>query len=315
MEKVDEDLRRLSTFWREAQVREIDGQGNTELISVTCRDRQTIRESLLQIIDSATNEIIVSSFGWDKDHAVVNRLCQRASEGLKVTILSRVRPASAPALLKLCKAGARVLGFDWLHAKAIWSDVPMGMMITANLEPHGLDQGFEIGVPLEGDALNSLEKRLRDWIETAQWEFIDEAELGMIEGKIKLLRDGRLEEAVVSKQKAIPLDSVVAQSLDQYELAAPEFPSETELRELAHELIFKWQVEAPKLAKKSKQRYLPTDEEKKELVPYQPPIYKDPNGRLVIAIRKPEELEKAIKLKAELGNGIDVKSIVLYEEP
>ncbi|NHW60017.1 phosphatidylserine/phosphatidylglycerophosphate/cardiolipin synthase family protein, partial [Escherichia coli] len=77
-------------------------------------------------------------------------ICERAKSGLKVTILSRQRPAAMPALLAMKQAGASVMCFKWLHAKAIVVDGMHGMVMSANFQAYGMDQGFELGVKLTG---------------------------------------------------------------------------------------------------------------------------------------------------------------------
>ncbi|TOF34167.1 hypothetical protein CGJ28_21700, partial [Vibrio parahaemolyticus] len=80
----------------------------------------------------SSQELMISSFGWQKDHEVIDAICEKAKQGVKVTILSRVRPSSMPSLIKLAEAGAEVFGFKWLHAKAIWNEHNHGMIMSAN---------------------------------------------------------------------------------------------------------------------------------------------------------------------------------------
>ncbi|TOM07229.1 hypothetical protein CGH84_24310, partial [Vibrio parahaemolyticus] len=60
----------------------------------------------------------------------------------------------------MVEAGAKVFGFKWLHAKAIWNEHNHGMIMSANLQEHGLDTGFELGVLLNGDRAKQLKECL-----------------------------------------------------------------------------------------------------------------------------------------------------------
>lgn len=96
--------------------------------------QDSLTGALLQLIGESKVSLVISSYGWDEHHPVVKALCERSESGLQVTVLARVRDKAMPALLALRRARARVLGFEWLHAKAVWSDTGDGMILTANLE-------------------------------------------------------------------------------------------------------------------------------------------------------------------------------------
>ena len=108
-----------------------------------------LKRRAFELIDGARARIVVASFGWDADHPLVRRLIERAQEGIEVVVLARLRPSMMPALIRLREAGAIVYGFQWLHAKAIWSDQGEALVMSANLQPDGLDRGFELGLKLE----------------------------------------------------------------------------------------------------------------------------------------------------------------------
>ena len=139
-------------------------------VLATTSSATQLREEAVDLIDSASRELIVASFGWAADHPVVERLCARARQGLSLTVLARTRPRAMPALVALAEAGARVLGFKWLHAKALWADSDRALVMSANLEKHGLDDGFELGLRLEGKRAEELRTRLERWSSQAAWE-------------------------------------------------------------------------------------------------------------------------------------------------
>ncbi len=136
--------------------------GASSIVATTAM-ATAVRDELLRLIDGATSQIVVSSFGWEAEHEVVRRLCARAREGLDVTVLARVRPSAMGALLALGEAGASVFAFRWLHAKAIWTDAGESLVMSANLQRDGLDHGFELGVRLTGSRAAEIRERLMAW--------------------------------------------------------------------------------------------------------------------------------------------------------
>ncbi|HCL77223.1 MAG TPA: phosphatidylserine/phosphatidylglycerophosphate/cardiolipin synthase family protein, partial [Pseudomonas sp.] len=112
---------------------EVKHPAATTAVVATTAGSNTLRQEILRLICEAREQIIVSSFGWDAEHEVVKLLCARAQAGLQVIVLARVRPAAMPALIALAKAGAVVYAFNWLHAKAIWTDRRQGLLMSANL--------------------------------------------------------------------------------------------------------------------------------------------------------------------------------------
>lgn len=139
-------------------------------IFATRRGLRSLRDEATRIIDAAAKEIVVASYGWSAEHAVVLQLCARAKQGLNVTILARDRPKAMPALEALRQAGARVYGFSWLHAKAIWTDRDEALIMSANFEPDGLDEGFELGVTVGGARAAEVARRLGTWVAAAPKE-------------------------------------------------------------------------------------------------------------------------------------------------
>lgn len=50
--------------------------------------------------------------------------------------------------------------------------------MSANLEPHGLDDGFELGVPLEGKRVEELRTCLAHWVRQARWKLLPKPKVG-----------------------------------------------------------------------------------------------------------------------------------------
>lgn len=268
-------------------------------IIATTSEVNSIREGMLSTIGAAGSRILVSSFGWDEDHEVVEALCSRAREGIAVTVLARIRPSSMPALLKLAEAGAEVYGFKWLHAKAIWTDADQALVMSANLQTDGLDRGFEIGIRLRDERAKGILSRLSRWVAMASWQLLGKPQLGDVVGAAKLWRETRFEEIEVLPEKDIDLGNVIAGSVEMLDVPRPSLPKDKDLS-LVHKLNCTWTVSAPLLAAKSKEQQRP-GKDKEQPKGYAPPVFKEPKGRLVVAIKSSDELVAAEAVMAEVG--------------
>ena len=276
-------------------------------IFATTAQTNALRQQALAVIASAKERLIVSSFGWDADHVVVQRICEQAQAGVDVTVLARIRPASMPALIALAQAGAQVLGFRWLHAKAIWADSGSALVMSANFQGQGLDKGFELGVALCDARANELKQRLDAWSASAVWRLHVTARLGSLLGTVKIWQNQKLEEGEIREIEDVRLGAVVAKSADELVTTPPSLPSPPTngaLPKLAHQLRCIWSVEPPKLAAKAKEvRRPPAKVEQPPLPhgPYVPPVYREPNGRTVVAVHLPGELAAAKLVQNEVG--------------
>lgn len=265
-------------------------------IRATTAEHKGIAEHLLYALNNASTQIIISSFGWDLRHPVVELLCQRAREGLKVTVLARIRPSAMPALLALAESGAQVHGFKWLHAKALWTDAGDAMVMSANLEPHGLDDSFELGALLDAHQSEELKQRLLHWQAVAPWRLLPAPVLGDLSGEVQLWRNGRLDQIQIVTVAEVNLGEVVAESAHRLEAPRPEVSKP----EPAHQLKCNWTVTAPYSNPKASPHMRPAQGKEKPR-PYTPNVLREPSGRLTVAISQPGELDSAVQLLGEIG--------------
>lgn len=288
----------------------------------------SIRAEALRLISQARSSIVISSFGWDVNHEVVQLLCRRAREGLDVTVLCRIRPVSMKALLALAEAGAKVLGFRWLHAKAIWTDSGEAMLMSANIESDGLDKGFELGVVLKDYRAHAVRDCLTDWQGAAQWQLVHSPKLGSVEGDIQMWQEGRLVDASVLRTADVDLGRVTADSADALWAPRPAFSPDS--LPFAHELVCRWRVIAPALpasaieqkkeivegngevspaelvsmgqgGKKGKRKTGASQHGGRKHVSWDPPVYRIAGGALVVAIRSMDDLSRASDVMREAG--------------
>ena len=191
----------------------------TNILSTTFELVQ-LREESIRLIESAQKEILVACFGWGENHEIIEYLCIRANEGLPVTVLARIRESQMPALLSLAEAGARVLGFNWLHAKAVCVDGDTALVMSANMQSDGLDHGFELGVTLNGERALEVQERLLGWSDVAHWELLASPVIGGLSGEARVWQDSQLEETNIKAESHIDLGTVIAESADKLDDSA-----------------------------------------------------------------------------------------------
>ncbi len=301
------------------------------LNSIVCTtdSRHSLRAQVLKLINESAKELIISSFGWQEDHEVIDAICAKANQGVSVTILSRVRSSSMPALVKMADAGVRVFGFKWLHAKAIWNEHNQGMIMSANLQKHGLDTGFELGVLLSGDRARQLKECL-DALSVNSTSDIKElilnSTLSSHKGEIQYWQGGRLHTNSISSSVTKDLPTMKAECLTNLDLE-PELPKVTWKDVPSWKIEYNWQVLAPELPKNSKEVFweekqeIPSESEesidkkangkkKKTQVKvikrsYSPKVYQFKNRKL-IAVSENDDLSNAIQLKKKSFPAADI---------
>lgn len=256
---------------------------------VTCGATCDVREAALAVIRGARQRLVVASFGWQLDHPVVQALLARVREGLSLTVLARVRPSAMPALQALREAGATVRGFKWLHAKAIWGDQGEALVASANLERHGLDQGFEVGVRLAGARAEAVGRALDTWATVAAQRLDIGVTVGTVVGEVQCWRDGVLQQVRVEADRALTLRPVTAPCATLlWKQVRPTIESPSNgLR--AHRTTLQRTIQAPVLPPKSVP-LTPTD------APMTYPIYREPSGRVVAVVERPDEAAQALSL-------------------
>ena len=316
-------------FWNQAEHQMLD---NTNFSSITSRDNishptkqqkllftssqvQSIKAYTLQLIQQAKQEIILSSFGFDEAHEVIQALCQQAKQGIKVRILARIRPSNMKALMRLKEAGAEIYGFKWLHAKALWVDGQHAMIMSANLQKHGLDEGFEVGVKISGSGIDELKTYLDYFMNQAGHHLTLNLPLGQYQGELKYWENEQFNDVELTSQKQVVLPNMTADCLSNLNLEA-KLPDLDWHKEPVHEVYYQWKVVAPRLPKQAKEilweekkpRPIDSETDKKQndknsspqfdiiKHSYQPKVFRE-NQQDYIAIHTEAELKDALKLR------------------
>lgn len=282
--------------------------GETGNVVATAMQAGTLRRAVLARIQGAQKSIIVASFGWGLGHEVLTALAAKARAGVSVTVLARVRASVMPALLSLAEAGARVFGYPLLHAKALLVDGCEALVMTANLDSHGLDDGVELGLRLDATRSAGVATILRAWTDNAPFELRPAPLLGDVRGKAEVWVDKqRLVSFQVAPLERLALPSVVAASAERLE-AEPVLPrGKLGLPVPAHEIAATWQVTAPRLAPRSKEIDAKLDKGGRA---GDPAVFRESSGRIVVAVRSGDEIPRA----CEIAGAVNAAAVVVLEK-
>jgi cardiolipin synthase len=254
----------LAGFWEESQNELLgpdrlslvrppvdDGQWTApKILLCTTRRLKTIKQAMLNLIERADSEIILSTFGIDSQHPVTQSLLKAMSEGKRVRILARPRASKTTmtALLLLAKADAEVRGHQWLHAKSLLIDHNgswEGMIMTSNVEQRGLDEGFETGILLQGDDARRLHDLLEIWWKELPLKLSLSTKLGEVEGPVQVWLEDRSLRVSVEKQGEINLGEMDAKSPEDMQRAIPvsfRKPSLPRDSTLYHKILYTWRT-------------------------------------------------------------------------
>ena len=284
---------------------------------------KSLHDACLSIVKNASKSLIVSAFGFDKDNDIVQEIIKKAKNGVTVTILSRIRPKNNSALEALCKAGATVYGFHYLHAKCIIADGSAAIMMTANFEDVSFNESFEVGATItEKKIINAYSDMLNNWIENSGWLLHLNAKLGNLRGEIIQLTNSKYDDkkeivkfiafecGTYSPSLEFIHDFEPKEEIKKYELTLSE-------TKIYGTILYTWENEPPHLEygsteirkKREKGSTINPNELRGSMLriiqqsnteSYNPKIFRESSGRMVVAIQNDSELEKAIELKKKM---------------
>ncbi|HRZ80510.1 MAG TPA: hypothetical protein P5044_10920, partial [bacterium] len=286
------------------------------LVAVTTSDDNSLLEKIKGIIETAEEEIFLSSFGLDENHDIVKLLADKALQGVNVTIFTRIRPAVAGAAKLLEQAGACIVAHEKLHAKALLTE-NSAMIFTANIQAHGLDAGFETGVVLSEEQRISLREILASWENNFPWHFVSSAKrqdhLGKISLADKSVKDGCLE---IIKEHTENLTDIIADSVLSLDKApVPEFKI-PQIKNLPQQITYTWTVKPPTLPQGAVEKFenysKETIDEKgniknvTEKRPFVPPVFEH-KGKAYVVVEKESDIEAAKLLSEKFKAKVVIK--------
>lgn len=149
-------------------------------------DKPTILFSMLQVINGAQEEVLISTPYFIPGESIMNALCVSALGGLKVILLvpydsdsAFVNAAARSYYNELLKAGVEIYLYQkgFMHAKTMIADRKISVIGTANMDHRSFDLNFEVNaIVYDTDFANDLRitfmKDLEDSvkIDPDEWE-------------------------------------------------------------------------------------------------------------------------------------------------
>lgn len=285
----------------------------SDTVIATLKDSWHLRQRVISMIQAAHQEILVSSYGIAADHAAMDALVQAAQRGVQVTLLTRPRPAVEPAVARLASTpGTRILAHDKLHAKALVVDGQV-LVMSANLETHGLDSGFEVGVLLSHQQSRLVEMTLRDWAKTFPWVYAAAAQRGDHLGDFCPAESPLREVKSVTELWAMPTlppivatDALKLDEAPQPNIQVPKPPA----NKLPQQVKVSWTVQAPRLPKGAVERFRESEKEEKApdgkvkkiktRVPHEPRLF-DHGGKAYVLLAQSDQETRVRQQAAELN--------------
>lgn len=275
---------------------------------------RSLHDACMNLVKSASKSLVVTAFGFDENNDVVKEIIKKARNGVKVSILCRIRPKNKNAVIALRNAGAIVYGFQYLHAKCIIADNSKAMIMTANFEDLSFNKSFEVGAYITSKkGVDDILSNLRDWIEKSGWQLYLNASLKDLKGYFIELNISNCDEKY--KKEIVPFKlfncGVHSPSIELIQNFEPkEKIKEIELslsdKYICCEIDYTWGIDPPCLASGSYEIWKTAG--KKSLAnvflapkeSYHPKLFIEPSRRRVVAIRDDSELNDAIELKKKM---------------
>ncbi len=262
---------------------------NLQYFVITYPNRSTtLRKEIKRLLQESQEDIFISTYGISDDDSIFKTLAS-STERKKVKLLVRQRPKTTSVLHELKKKGAEVRGLDYLHAKVICTKTDRGLealLMTANLEKISLQEGFEVGLLLNGSDATQILKMLNHWWDNANWEYSLSKKLGEYLGTYLVLDDRDFEKHEVVESKTIPLGEQVVGNLASLERFRPDFPIVND----AHQVVYSWTTQPRQLPKKCKPHKIEGLDDSIR-------IWKCDKNRIFISASNQEELDKVLRAK------------------
>jgi len=238
---------------------DFDLYDQSESLSYTTSNHTTIRESLESLLEIKSGDITLFAYGFEPNHAIIDRIESLLKSGRKVTVFTRPRKGSKnflDTMIRLRQAGAEIYGLNGLHAKGLLignGAKAKGLIMTANYEKKGLDEGFETAVTLNPERILALKEIFEDWKKMSEYRFETGVKTGEIKGKIRAYLNNSevLEDILIKERYERKLKNVKAKDKKEAENKKPNIlPNVGEPGQKYHEIRYTWDVEIPALPEK-----------------------------------------------------------------
>jgi cardiolipin synthase len=115
------------------------------------------------------------------------------------------------------------------------------VVMTANIEDRGMENGFETGILLDGKEAENLKSLMEYWIIQAQYSLVDKIKRGDVQGKVKLWDGDKLIEKSIEPLFERNMGSLQAKKGKDIATAKPKsFPLPPDNTMLYHVHRYTW---------------------------------------------------------------------------
>jgi phosphatidylserine/phosphatidylglycerophosphate/cardiolipin synthase-like enzyme len=185
-------------------------------IKWTVNQQTLIRDELLDMISKSENSISISSWTFDISHPIAVELIKKAKNGITVTVFTRPNPANLEFMKEIVKNNGQVYCHHLLHGKSIVVDGSLGMIMTANISKHGMDQGFETAVVLNENQVNILNQIHKEWKARVEYVSFKDRKLGEIDDRYLDLSRNLEEKNPPVARKDIDKGEIKVSNIEDY---------------------------------------------------------------------------------------------------
>ena len=205
-------------FWRESSqelvrtkswdnIRKEDINERTSYLRtrITTPVKQNLREEINSNLNANKGPVFVASYGFDENHEITKLISSKAQKN-ETVILTRPREKNIPTIKNFISNKVIILSYEYIHAKFVFAPQrKFAIVMTANIEPRGMDEGYEIGVILDEQDLKELEQIVKYWLKQAPYKWIPSTSVqNLEEGLIKIPNQQELVEKEIREEIVLP---------------------------------------------------------------------------------------------------------------
>jgi cardiolipin synthase len=255
----------------------------------------SLRERVKSLIDTAEKTVIITGWSFGANHPILESLARAAERGVIVKVFTRVAFGNTESLVTLVTKGITVQGHDRYHAKMVIVDSNKALLMTSNFTEKGLDSGFETGIELQGDEIQTLNAIINQWEHLCEWKLCHNLTLKATTTQIRKKNPAtkKMDTIEVNNSITKELAPHTITSLDntQYKPSFDQFnPNTVGSSKLFKKVIYAWRLIPPVLPTRAQ----PLHQAKEKL-----PVYRMPSGESFVTVKNWEDIEPAKPIAAK----------------
>lgn len=197
---------------------------NNILLTSPNSELNTLNEVFINVVKNANKSISFSTFQLDKNTELIKTILEKTKQGIEVTLFCRPTERQFNEQLKeLLEAGVKIYFHSLIHAKSLLIDENIGFVFTANLTDNGLEKGLEVGIKLNEQQTEDLNKIQTNWKKDFQSKATKTANIKDLK-ELELFKDGKLTKKILlddskeEKRKTIKVSDLLSFFNQKHEL-------------------------------------------------------------------------------------------------